>query len=272
MNQIPHINPDSRNFIGALKRMTGYGRLTAAMTAAYGLLTRIATGAFRVSGNSASALPRVQADGLFSEERGLHVPPRLHVSGPIEVVFHQLPDSQLRVSVEEAPLLRRVITRVDGDLLIIDLEPERASKRSRPLGGGQNPPRDFTGASRQSGRVIVGIAAPRLRDVSVTGAAVVDLSSIAADELLLRATGAGRINGRGECGLLTAEASGSAVVKCTALWSKGVTVDVSGAGILRVHAESYVRGRVSGSGVLAVSGQPRDRSVKRSGSGLVQYK
>ncbi|WP_432263404.1 GIN domain-containing protein [Cupriavidus sp. TMH.W2] len=212
-----------------------------------------------------------EIDALFSEERAIQVPPRLRVSGAIEVVFHQFPESQLRVAVEDPFLLRCVRTSLEEGALVIEMEPETFTVTRQGSSG--TPIRDMDLVTEgRKGRVIVGIAAPNLHEVRVSGDAKVDLANLNATVLDLSVAGTGRIHGRGTCSNLTAEAVGSGSIICNALSASSVRCSVSGAGSIRITATSMIRARATGSGIISVFGDPLERDVRTSGAGCIGFK
>ncbi|WP_425953302.1 GIN domain-containing protein [Ralstonia pseudosolanacearum] len=203
--------------------------------------------------------------GLFSEERFAQIPPRLRVSGAIEVVFHQHPIFQLRVSVEDASMLRRVSTKVQAGVLVVEMIPDvRVGSVLRRARGSV----DIEG---YSGRVIVGVAAPRMHEITVSGAASVDLTSLHEDDVDLNVTGSGRIRGAGSSTNLTATLSGAGSILCDEFSATNLRCSVEGAGRIRICATSRVRARVSGAGSLMVFGEPSERDIGTSGAGSIKF-
>jgi hypothetical protein len=66
--------------------------------------------------------------------------------------------------------------------------------------------------------------------------------------------------------------SGSGEVNAAGLRTQDLSIDVSGSGTISAHAARSAKVDVSGSGDITITGNPKQRSVDRSGAGEVRFK
>ncbi len=121
------------------------------------------------------------------------------------------------------------------------------------------------------GRNAISSTAPltyRSLALDLSGGTELDLAFVDIDSL--RVDGSGSVSGtlRGLASLFTLDGSGSADVDASGLRAKSAKIDISGSGNVRLHADSLLSVRGSGSTEVEYTGQPRV-STSVSGSGKV---
>lgn len=83
-------------------------------------------------------------------------------------------------------------------------------------------------------------------------------------------SGTGDVQIRGECGQMTITSSGTGDFEGSAFSCENVRVDLSGSGDVDVHAQKSIEVKLSGSGDVEVSGDPNEKTYRKSGSGDIE--
>ena len=143
--------------------------------------------------------------------------------------------------------LERLDTRVRDGRLVIDLD----------TAGHWNARRDD---------LDITIGLPALKDLTVDGAADVDLTAPAANALAITINGAADVAGRGSCDTFAVTINGAGDIDMQALECKSVAVTINGAGDATVYASASVDAAINGVGDIDVYGNPK--TVSRS-SGML---
>ena len=90
------------------------------------------------------------------------------------------------------------------------------------------------------------------------------------NDLEANLSGSGDVRLKGKSNTLNAKISGSGDVTANDLLSKDVDVLISGSGDVRVNCSENLKARVSGSGDIFYSGEPKNKDTKVSGSGNIR--
>lgn len=107
--------------------------------------------------------------------------------------------------------------------------------------------------------------------VDVSGASTLTLSNVNVGQLTIGIAGAADVTAAGTAKKATYTLAGAGAFTAQELVAEDVSVNLSGAGSVRVHATKRIKGAVSGIGKLAVAGSPAERDVNVSGIGDVVY-
>lgn len=107
--------------------------------------------------------------------------------------------------------------------------------------------------------------------VDIRGASTLGLSNVNVGQLTIGIAGAADVTAAGTAKQATYRLSGAGAFTAQELVAEDVSVNLSGAGSVRVHATKRIKGAVSGIGKLAVAGSPAERDVKVAGIGDVVY-
>ncbi len=194
-------------------------------------------------------------------------------------------------------LLADIITRVEGDVLVIELDedgwynglwsrgdcradvvtPTLRSLESSGSGdiyvSGSSPlalESVFVGGSGDT-EVWWPVSTTRL-DVLSAGSGGVILGQVDAGEVGLEATGSGDLEvAEGAADALDLSASGSGDIQASGLLAVSVDAMLSGSGDAEVYASLSVTALLTGSGDLLVLGSPTERDVQDSGSGDIFF-
>ncbi len=91
-----------------------------------------------------------------------------------------------------------------------------------------------------------------------------------ASEVEAKLSGSGDVRLKGKSDKLVAKISGSGDISANDLMTKDVEVGISGSGDIRVNCSENLNARVSGSGDIFYSGDPKSKDTKVSGSGNIK--
>jgi hypothetical protein len=106
-------------------------------------------------------------------------------------------------------------------------------------------------------------------NIRVTGSGNVT-ALVDAPDIEASVSGSGNITIKGSCKDLEAKGSGSGDIKAAELRSENAEVALTGSGTASVYASVSLDAKVSGSGSVFYSGNPKEQQIKKSGSGSVQ--
>ncbi len=120
--------------------------------------------------------------------------------------------------------------------------------------------------------LVAKLATPTLAAVSMSGASQLELRGISGDAFDLDVSGAAQGMAAGATHKLSIHVSGAAEIDASALAAEDVTVVVSGSGDLDVSATGVLDVSISGSGRVRYHGAPRELKKSISGSGTVEQK
>lgn len=114
----------------------------------------------------------------------------------------------------------------------------------------------------------VTLTVPRLRSVTVSGSADLDLGDVSGEAFTVRMLGSGEVKATGRVRRLNVDISGSADAYLKELDADRVEVDVSGSGNVQLGRSKDLDATVSGSGDISYRGKP-DVQSKVSGAGEI---
>lgn len=192
---------------------------------------------------------------------------KLSVKGPFDVRL--VPGNAGSVSVEaDANIIDLVVTRVNNNTLEIMPQEGKLFKSSR------------------GNKIIIRVPFTKLDEVTLNGSGsvtakkeikddirvVLDGSGTIDLEIAAGATeamilGSGNINLQGTTGSFKCAVSGSGLIKAETLKAGSVDVTISGSGDAYVYTSQAITGMITGSGSVAYAGEPKERDLKRTGSG-----
>ena len=219
-----------------------------------GRLNRFSTFWRWLSGAVGQGSRRLQIGGeleMLAEQRQISVPTRVRVDGPFDLLFHQLPEHQLRLSASTQAQLEGVTTDVRRGTLVIEVDP-RAQ-----------------GAFDAEARVVVGIAAPLITSVAASGHSSIRLSDVDLDELEIQGADTSEVWVGGRCRGLSVTGTGWTSIDCEALVASRVDCQISDKGSCRAFALDSIRARVSGRASLTIGGHPSREEVAVEDEGYV---
>jgi hypothetical protein len=190
-------------------------------------------------------------EGVFSEERKLPVPTRVHVRGAVGLIYMQHPVTQLRVAVEDAADLAGVSTRVESGVLLIDRAEPRVATDGR--------------------RVVVGVMSPALSSITASGESTVEISYIDREHIDIAVNDAAEVLVNGVSEVLAANVTDGGTLDARSLRTKNVHCRVQDRGRLAVTALGHIHAHVTDTGVARVYGNPPRRDVSRLDAGRIMY-
>jgi hypothetical protein len=239
----------------------------------------------QVAGNAQAPGSRLVA----SETRPLdRTPGTVELNGPFNLVLRQGPAPALEVRGEQR-VLANVDTAIDGDTLRI--APRGILLRHRqPIevrvtlpalatlrinGSGEHTVSGFagerlalsmdgTGSMRFNGRY-------RIVQAGVHGSGDLELTGGNCEAVIAQLAGSGSLTLVGAAQSLHAEVQGSGQLDARHLRAEVVTLTHQGAGRSSIYARRQAEVELTGSGDVAVYGNPDRRTVARSGSGNVSF-
>jgi hypothetical protein len=226
---------------------------------------------------------------LASETRPLaRIPTTVELNGPFNLTLRQGPNAALEVRGEQR-VLANVDTSIDGDALRI--VPRGILLRHRqPIevrvtlpalatlhvtGSGEHSVSGFagdrldvamdgTGDMRFNGRY-------RVVHAGVHGSGELELTGGNAESVSAEVVGSGSLTLVGATRSLNADVQGSGQLDARHLRAESATLSCQGSGRSSVYARANVGVELSGSGDVAVYGNPDHRTVSRNGSGSVSF-
>lgn len=194
--------------------------------------------------------PELRGDGVAaSESRSVPAFTTVSTSGAFDVDVVTAATPSVTVDAERN-LLPEIVTEVNGSELKV--YPKRSINPTR--------------------KIVVRIAHPGIRGVSMSGAGDVTVRGVEVDAFRLRISGAGNARLDGKVGTLDVGVSGAGDVMAAGLDAKDVTASVSGAGDLEVKASGTLSASVSGAGSIVYHGDPQSVDTRVSGAGSVRKK
>ncbi len=196
---------------------------------------------------SASMAHDPERKGRAGEDRDVSGFTRIQVKGAIDLELTAGKEFSVHIK-SRADRLEDVITEVDGDTLIIDMD----DKGRRSFWNNTN--------------VEVTITMPELRELEVLGAVDGELHDIKSDELSIDIRGAAEVEVEGTCGTLTLDVKGAGDIDADDLKCENVEVDVKGAGSATVYASQSIDANVAGVASISVYGNPKN--VRKHSGGL----
>lgn len=212
-----------------------------------------------IAGVAALASAGCAMEGAFSgteagsgvagtERRALQGFHRVQQDGFMDVEIAVGDGYEVEVSGDDN-LIPKVVTRVDGETLVVTTE--RGSYRSKtPLK--------------------VRITMPKLDGLRLNGAGNVRATGIESDEFLAEIRGAGSLNLSGIAGGFRVVLAGAGSVEADRFRADRATVELSGTGEARVYARESLDAKVNGVGSVRYFGNPRAVTRQVNGVGSIQ--
>ncbi|HEX4665487.1 MAG TPA: DUF2807 domain-containing protein [Chthoniobacterales bacterium] len=151
-----------------------------------------------------------------------------------------------RVTTDEN-LLPYIRTTMEGDLLKLDLK-ERVAPTSE---------------------IKVALSSPSLDGASLSGAVQFDASSLGGATFALETSGASKVTLAGKVNRLLASLTGASKLRATGLAAADVELSVTGAGRADVMATNLLRAVITGAGNVSYSGHPKSVEKKITGAGRI---
>jgi hypothetical protein len=117
--------------------------------------------------------------------------------------------------------------------------------------------------------VEVDVSVPALESVALSGSGTLAVSGVDAAGLTVRLSGSGIVRASGTTERLTVDLPGTGSADLSALVAKEARVTVGGSGQVRVHATESLDAVLSGVGQISYSGNPASLTTKVSGVGTI---
>lgn len=140
--------------------------------------------------------------------------------------------------------------------------------------------------SSKGNKVIVRVSAKGIEDIALSGSGTITSKTAIKSDLAISVEGSGNVDIEIESGLANATISGSGDIKikgktqnftcqvtgsgsilAEGLDASTVNVTITGSGDARVYTKQVLTGRIVGSGNVAYAGKPKERDLKRTGTG-----
>lgn len=120
-------------------------------------------------------------------------------------------------------------------------------------------------------RIKVSVSSPSISEISASGSNRINAGGFAGGPLSVALNGSNHVELAGNVSALTCRMSGSDRLSARQLVSDSVDVTISGSGDASVDARQKLAAEISGSGSIAVYGNPKDRSTQVNGSGKITF-
>jgi hypothetical protein len=121
------------------------------------------------------------------------------------------------------------------------------------------------------GRIKITVTSPNIADISASGSNQINGEGLIGGPLSISLNGSNNAVLSGEISALTARMSGSNNLTAHELTADSAEVAVSGSGAASVDARQRIVAEISGSGSIAVYGNPQARSTQVNGSGKIAF-
>ena len=118
--------------------------------------------------------------------------------------------------------------------------------------------------------LVFNVVTKDLSDVSVAGAASLDIKEAAIETLKVKVSGAAKMSGSGSIDDLDISISGAGSIALKDMKSKDVKISVSGAASATVYASNSLDARIAGIGKITCHGNPQDVNKTTSGLGTIK--
>lgn len=115
-------------------------------------------------------------------------------------------------------------------------------------------------------KLVFNVVVVDLKEVTVAGAASMDIEEAASDSLKIQVSGAAEVTGSGAVDQLDISISGAGSIGLKEMKSKDLKISVSGAASATVYASESLDAKLSGVGSISCHGNPEN--VEKSTSGL----
>ncbi len=186
---------------------------------------------------------------LITEERDVGSFQRIESSGAADIFVTVGEELSVKVTLDDN-LIDLIETKVRGKTLKIE---SRENYRSRH-------------------GCRIEITVPELERVYLRGSGDILVERLEAEFFEFKLSGSGSLVAEGATDELEVHLSGSGDIDTRDLIAREAYVSLSGSGEIKIHAEESFDGRISGSGDIAIYGNPSDFSKSISGSGSIRKK
>lgn len=184
---------------------------------------------------------------LTTEERDVKSFDKIESSGSYDIYVQVGEEQNIEITYDDN-LIDLIITRVSGKTLKISSE--------------------GTYSSRNTCRI--DITVPELEKVYLSGSGDIEIVDLNETSFIFKLSGSGDLRASGKVEELEIRLSGSGDIDTRELMAKDTYCKVSGSGSIKVRAEEYFDGSVSGSGNIYYYGEPDHISTHVSGSGRIK--
>ena len=203
-----------------------------------------------VAGILLAACGEFGSGDIETQERDVEAFDSIEISGALDVEIEVEPGLEPAVTVMyDDNIIDQVITEVRGDTLHVEVEGS-----FNAIGSGRG----------------VEISIDDLDSLVISGASDVEVSSDALERL--EVSGASEVVARGEVQSYELTVSGASDVHLRSFVAEHVSVDVSGASSVSVHATESIIGFTSGASDLDIYGSPNSVGVDSSGASDVDIR
>ena len=183
---------------------------------------------------------------IKTEQRPVTAFTRVDAGGFYEIEWHPGPPSFSLTTDEN--LLSYVKTTVKGDLLKIDTEGSIAPSRG----------------------VNVAITSPSLDGATLSGAVKLNADRLSGATFGLETSGAAKVTLAGKVNRMLASLTGASKLEATNLAADDVELSVTGAGKADVSASNLLRAAITGAGKVSYTGHPKSVEKKITGAGKIE--
>lgn len=121
------------------------------------------------------------------------------------------------------------------------------------------------------GRIKVTVTSPEVDDISASGSNDINADGLTGDKLTVSLNGSNHVEMTGNVSTMAVEMSGSNHLSAQRLIADNASVRVSGSGNAAVEARQQIVADISGSGSIAVYGNPKQRSTQVNGAGTINF-
>ncbi len=208
---------------------------------------------------------------IATEERTVAAYTAVEVSGSVDVVLTQGTVGQLRVTTHRE-YLPKIITQVEGGVLKVDVQHLGLARNIRRMV--VHIPVDShleRVTTKGSGDVNgEGEIAPKKLKLQTNGSGDIALW-VKANSVTAISKGSGDMMLKGEVEQLNVESVGSGDILTKNLKAREVVVTTKDSGDVWVFASERVKATSSGSGDIKVSGNPKQREQRTTGSGDISF-
>jgi len=189
---------------------------------------------------------RIRGNGhITTESRPIPAFTRVVASGFFEIEWR--PGSPSFSLTTDENLVSHVKTSIDGEQLKIDLQESIA-----PTHG-----------------VKIAITSPTLNGADLSGALKLDANQLNGDRFALETSGASKVTLAGKVTHLIASLTGASKLRASDLAAEDVEISVTGAGKAEVSATNLLRGAITGAGKISYSGHPKTVQKQIAGAGSI---
>lgn len=201
------------------------------------------------------------------EKRTVETYNKIHVSGSFEVKIVSGEPGNIVLQGDKDATSRIITTVQDGTLII-------------------KPEYNFVKQGKNVSSVKITVPATSLTELSLKGSGTVSSSTTIGTDISINLNGSGtismrvdnnkcaaKISGSGDLKLrgrtqnFTCEVIGSGTANALDLDTSSAEAEIAGSGDILVAPKNAIKGRITGSGTIAFSGNPKNKDLKQSGSG-----